>query len=92
LIMSVYRETPPIIIRWNDTCLFQTPNDSTLRACGTEPYKESIFYRQIGAQWIISTRSVQRCNLATLPTAEVPQIIQNTGRTLAPIVTISELV
>jgi hypothetical protein len=88
-VMSVCRETPPIITRWNDTCLFQILNDSTLTACRTEPYKDSIFYRQLGQQWIISTRTVQRCNLATLPSADIPQIIQNTGRTLSPITLIT---
>nr|ARJ54453.1 envelope fusion glycoprotein [Adineta vaga] len=87
--MSVCRETPPIITKWNNTCLFQILNDSILSACRTEPYNEDIFYQQIGSQWIISTTRMQRCNFATAPTANTPQLIQNTGRTLSTVTLIT---
>lgn len=83
--MSVCRETPPTVTKWTDSCLFQILNDSTLSACRTEPFKDAIFYRRLGSQWIISTKNTQRCNLATLPSVDVPQIIRNTGRTLSPV-------
>ncbi|CAF1107487.1 unnamed protein product [Adineta ricciae] len=87
--MSVCRETPPIITKWSDTCLFQILNDSTLSSCRTEPYNDDIFYRQIGSQWIISTTRMQRCNLATAPTVNTPHLIQNTGRTLSTVTLIT---
>ena len=90
--ISTCRETPPIITKWQDTCLYQILTDTILSACRIEIENEPLFFHDMGKQWLISTNSTQTCHFTVFSATNPPTIIKDTVRTLPPVtlVTIPE--
>jgi hypothetical protein len=87
--ISVCRETPPIITKWQDTCLYQILTDSILSQCRIDTYNDLLFLHQMGRQWLISTNDTQKCHFSVFSTSDPPYIIQDTVRTLPPVTLIT---
>jgi hypothetical protein len=84
-IMSLCRETPPTILKWNDTCLYQILSDISLTACRTEPYLEPIFIHRIGNHWAISTNSSTQCHSVAISPILSTYVLHNAVRILPPV-------
>jgi hypothetical protein len=88
-VMSICRETPPIINDWTHTCLFQILTDTTLSACRAEQYLEPLFIHRIGTHWAISTNSTNECHLTSHSILDQSYAITDNIRVLPPVALIT---
>ncbi len=85
LIMSVCRETPPIITDWNNTYLCRILTDVSLSACRTVQYLEPIFIHRTGNHCDISTNYTHRFHSTGFSKLDQAYLLSDNIRTLPPV-------